>query len=79
MSTRHKSLIVCATWCNHGNSILGSGNNILFQVTGVSECWEFYAVPTVRVISQQKQVWTYSVPEENKFGLFQSWVIESMR
>ena len=41
----------------------------------VSECWVFYAIPTARV----KPVWTYSVLVENKFGLFQSWVIESMR
>ena len=41
----------------------------------VSECWRFYAIPTAR----RKQVWTYSVLVKNKFGLFQSWVIEYMR
>ena len=29
--------------------------------------------------SRRKQVWAYSVLVENKFGIFQSWVIESMR
>ena len=29
--------------------------------------------------SRRKQVWTYSVLVENKFRLFQSWVIESLR
>ena len=28
--------------------------------------------------ARRKPVWTYSVLVENKFGLFQSWVIESM-
>ena len=31
------------------------------------------------LFSRGKQVWTYSVLDENKFGLFQSWVIKSMR
>ena len=49
----------------------------------VCECFEFYAVPTVRVIFtaktsldifnlRLKQVWTYSILVGNKFGLFQS-------
>ena len=29
--------------------------------------------------SGQKTVWTYSFLDENKFGLFQSWMIDSMR
>ena len=56
----------------------------------VFECWIFYAVQTARVILtaktildifslSRKQVWTYSVLVENKFGRIQSWVIESMR
>ena len=45
----------------------------------VSECWVFYAVPKLGSFSQRKPVRTYSVLVENKFGLFQSWVIESMR
>ena len=28
--------------------------------------------------SQQKQVWTYSVLDENRFGHIQSWMMESM-
>ena len=50
----------------------------------------FYAVSISRVIFTAKtsldlfshgreQVWTYSVLDENRFGLIQSWVIESMR
>ena len=46
---------------------------------GRSECWMFYALLTSRVISRQKHVWTSSVLDENRFGLIQSWVIESMR
>ena len=40
----------------------------------------FYTVTTARIIfTGGKQVWTYSVLDENKFGLSQSRVIESMR
>ena len=45
----------------------------------MSECWMFYAVPTAGVIFTAKTGLTYSVLDENKFRLFQSWVIESMR
>ena len=47
----------------------------------VSECWVFYAVPTARVIFTTKtslDVFSLNLVE-NKFGIFQSWVIESMR
>ena len=41
---------------------------------------DVYAVPTARVIyKRQKEVRMYSVLVENKFGLFQYWVLESMR
>ena len=45
-----------------------------------SECWMFNTIPTARVIfTAKKQVCTNSVLDENRFGLFQSWMIESMR
>ena len=42
----------------------------------MSECWEFYAILTARVIFVVKKVWTYSVLDKNKFGLFKSSMIE---
>ena len=50
----------------------------LNEGTREEQCWRFYAVPTARVIFTAK-VLMYSVLVENKFGLFQSWVIETMR